>query len=356
MSKNKGNLKEIQITRGIAILAVVLIHITSIPLEVLPVGTASHIFYTSINRALQFAVPLFLIVSALVLAYGLGIDGSKKWRDFYRKRWSRVVVPFVVWTTLYLSLLYLTGQISKPPTLKELLLWYGFGKGFYHLYFLSVVSQFYLVFPFFHFYWHRHRPSLLKTILIFAALQVAFYWVNKIYLYPHFPYTASLLPSYIFPIGVGLWLGYNVAAWNNLWTRYRVLIGTLAILAGILYVQQYLAVLAGQRINTFYFQMDWLLYATAGGICIIFLSRLLPRGACVTEMILSKIGELSFGIYLVHPFFLMLWRRVFSPVTANEAHLFTCLGLVIILALSGLVTQGLERTILAKPLYGIIRK
>ncbi|MEG6523102.1 acyltransferase [Desulfotomaculum sp. 1211_IL3151] len=356
MNNNKGKLKEIQSTRGIAILAVVLIHITSIPLEVLPAGVPSHTVYTGINRALQFAVPLFLMVSALVLAYGIGTDGAIKWRDFYRKRWIRVVVPFMVWTTLYLSLLFITGHVGKVPTLKELLLWYGFGKGFYHLYFLSVVIQFYLVFPFLHVFWYRYRPSLVNTIIILATLQVAFYWINRMYLYPHFPYTASLLPSYIFPIGVGLWLGYNVSAWNHLWTRYRVLIGIFAILSGSFYVQQYLAVLAGHRINTFYFQMVWLLYATTIGICIIFLSRLLQQGACGKSAIIGKIGELSFGIYLVHPFFLMLWQRVFSPVTANEVHLFTCLGLVIILTLSGLVTYGLERTILAKPLYGIIRR
>lgn len=346
------NLKEIQITRGIAILAVILIHITSVPLEVLPVGTSNHLLYTAINRALQFAVPVFLMVSALVLAYGLA-DKIGDWRGFYRKRWARVVVPFMIWTTLYLSLLFITGQARKLPSIKELILWYGFGKGFYHLYFLSVVIQFYLIFPFIHVFWQRHRPSLFQSILIFGSLQVAFYWLNKLYLYDYFPYSASLILSYMFPIGFGLWLGYNVSAWSNLWARYRVIFITVAILAGSYYVNQYLAVVAGQRINTFYFQMAWLLYATAMGICFIFLARILQRAALRISTILDKIGGLSFGIYLVHPFFLVLWQRVLSPVEANDVHLFTILGFVIILVLSSLVTYYLERTILARPLYGV---
>ncbi|PHJ37116.1 hypothetical protein P378_18175 [Desulforamulus profundi] len=71
-AENKQSLGEIEITRGIAILAVLLIHITGLPLRVLEPGSASFLFYTLINRGMQFAVPLFLMISALVLAYGTG--------------------------------------------------------------------------------------------------------------------------------------------------------------------------------------------------------------------------------------------------------------------------------------------
>ncbi|ABO51613.1 acyltransferase 3 [Desulforamulus reducens MI-1] len=357
MEKNltRATLQEIEISRGIAILAVVIIHMTSIPLEVLKPGTHSHTFYTIINRGLQFAVPLFLMISALVLAYGLGRDKPANWQDFYRKRWHRAVVPFLVWTTLYILLRLVATHDVGVPSLKEIVLWYGFGKGFYHLYFLSVVIQFYLFFPFIHYLWKRYNPNIWIILVLFGALQIAFYWVNKLYLYQRFPYSGSLVLSYVFPIGIGLWLGYQASCWLRWWEKVRFLVTAVAVTAGFFYLQQHLAIVAGQRINTFHYQIAWVLYVTALAIGVIFLARAMLHVVPLARALI-KLGQLSFGIYLVHPFFLALWQHFLSPVTASEVHLFTWGGLAIILTLSALVTYVLERTIFAKPLYGLSKR
>lgn len=358
--ENKQPLGEIEITRGMAILAVLLIHITGLPIRVLEPDSSSYLFYTLINRGMQFAVPLFLMISALVLAYGTGLGKEIPWGKFYLKRWQRAVVPFLVWTTLYLALRFFILQDIHYVTLKQGILWYGFGKGFFHLYFLSVVIQFYLLFPVIHKLWRRYKPNFIAALFIFGTAQVAFYWVNKLYIYQHFSYPGSLVFSYIFPIGMGLWMGYNTECWLAWWKKYRVFILTAALAAGIFYINRHFAILDKVKISTFYFQMAWALYVTALGICMIFLAKWLGGKADAISSSLSrrfiKVGQLSYGVYLIHPFFLLVWQKLVVPEGTPAVHLSVWGGFVVILGLSCFTTYLLERTRLAKPLFGVTPK
>ncbi|WP_333871604.1 acyltransferase [Desulforamulus putei] len=357
---NKQSLEEIEITRGMAILAVLFIHITGLPVRALEPGISSYIFYTLVNRGMQFAVPLFLMISALVLAYRTGLAAEINLPEFYRKRWRRAVVPFLVWTTLYLALRFLILHDIPYISLKQGLLWYGFGKGFFHLYFLSVVIQFYLLFPVIHKWWRTCRPGFITAVLLFGTAQAAFYWVNRLYIYQHFNYTGSLVFSYIFPIGIGLWMGYNTGYWVPWWKKYRTVFVALAAAAGIFYLNRHFAILDKVKISTFYFQMAWTLYVTALGICVIFLARWLAARQGSPGALLAgfffKTGQFSYGIYLIHPFFLLVWQKIFVAESTTAMHLSVWGGFFIILGLSCLTTYFLERTVLARPLFGVTPK
>ncbi|MCL5289894.1 MAG: acyltransferase [Bacillota bacterium] len=354
------SLGEIEVTRGIAILAVLLIHITGLPVRLLEPDSASYLFYTLINRGMQFAVPLFLMISALVLAYGTGLDKEVNRPSFYRKRWQRAVAPFLVWTTLYLALRLFILRDIPYVSLKQGLLWYGFGKGFFHLYFLSVLIQFYLLFPLIHKFWKTFKPNFPAAVFLFGAAQVAFYWLNKLYIYQHFSYPGSLIFSYSLPIGMGLWMGYNAGCWTAWWKKYRVLFITVAVAAGVFYINRHFAILDKVKISTFYFQMAWALYVTALGICMVFLAKWLAAktdglSSSLSGMFLQA-GQFSYGIYLIHPLFLLVWQKIFVPEGTLAVHLSVWGGFVVILGLSCFATYLLERTFLAKPLFGVTPK
>ncbi|MGM9737056.1 MAG: acyltransferase [Candidatus Cryptobacteroides sp.] len=74
-----------QVLRGIAIIAVVLIH-------TLPGGVSQVILRPFLN----FAVALFLFLSG----YLTTID-NPDWKSFFFKRISRVAIPYVIWTVIY---------------------------------------------------------------------------------------------------------------------------------------------------------------------------------------------------------------------------------------------------------------
>lgn len=75
----------IQILRGTAIFAVVLIHTC-------PNGWTQLVCRPFVN----FAVPLFLFLSG----YLTKIDRAH-WGTFYKKRISKVIFPYALWSTLY---------------------------------------------------------------------------------------------------------------------------------------------------------------------------------------------------------------------------------------------------------------
>lgn len=101
-----------------------------------------------VSQWARFSVPVFIFLSG----YGLTIGYAKKdtsnpipeagrWTDFYKKRATRILVPFLVWTILILAV---TGQlIWKLDTLD-----FFYKKGAdYHFYFFHIILQMYAVFP-----------------------------------------------------------------------------------------------------------------------------------------------------------------------------------------------------------------
>ena len=65
----------------------------------------------------RMAVPLFMIVSAFLLAPMK--EGQTTWQ-FYRQRFIRIVPPFFIFMILYSTLPMLWGQLNEETSLKDL--------------------------------------------------------------------------------------------------------------------------------------------------------------------------------------------------------------------------------------------
>jgi len=94
---------EMDIVRSIAILAVVLIHTTADATMSLPKGSISQIIVFAVNEASQFAVPVFIFISGIVLFYRYYDSWDFKalaW-SFYRKRIGSVLIPYLIWSFFY---------------------------------------------------------------------------------------------------------------------------------------------------------------------------------------------------------------------------------------------------------------
>lgn len=116
--------KNIQLLRGIAIIAVVLIHNT-------PGGLAQVV----IRPFLNFSVGLFLFLSGL-------LSNAQNWKPF--KRIKKVVVPYVIWTFIYCALKNFNNLSMIPISyLKNLIT----GKSAGMMYYIFVYCQFALLIP-----------------------------------------------------------------------------------------------------------------------------------------------------------------------------------------------------------------
>ncbi|MGH3264833.1 MAG: acyltransferase family protein, partial [Trebonia sp.] len=113
----------------------------------------------------------FLFISACMLTYGYYDMGRIGYRYFYRRRFITVGVPYLTWTLIYFFVT-LPGEGLTPVSG---LVHFGFllGTGYYQLYYLVVVMQFYLVYPALLWLLRRCEGHHLALLAASLAVQVA---------------------------------------------------------------------------------------------------------------------------------------------------------------------------------------
>ena len=162
-SKKSTYLFSVDALRVIAILAVVMIHTTTKILDIQHFDIDNNAIGLFLNQAARFAVPLFFLISGFVLE--LNNKNGLSYLAFFKKRASRIVIPYLLWTSIYFYVGWnfnLTEFLSFR-FLNDIL----FGSAAYHLYFIPTLIFFYLAFPFF----HKIMP-FLKNPYVFISIYV----------------------------------------------------------------------------------------------------------------------------------------------------------------------------------------
>lgn len=100
----RAHINELNITRALAILAVLLIHSTSTPVTALSSDSKLYPFYVFFNISPKFAVPVFIFLSGFVLFYNyIQKDLTKELiKNFYKKRVTQILIPYLFFFYLLL--------------------------------------------------------------------------------------------------------------------------------------------------------------------------------------------------------------------------------------------------------------
>jgi surface polysaccharide O-acyltransferase-like enzyme len=349
--------------RGIAIIAVVLIHCTGHALSQLSTCGWSWYAMATVNRLLQFAVPAFLLVSGylnsmslrrqrppnsdagtresnvrvarrvipmtrrstLVLNSAHPMAGSSTRADFPMfdpaalalivRRLRSIGAPYLAASAIGL-LLTSHGHPSTSPLhiLKLLLL----GKCYYHLYFVVLIAQLYLVLPLV-LRWFRRPRSIASVLTVAIPAQLAVYalnrwmvtagWTAHMHYLQVIPPISSSLAWYMLPVALGLWLvsrrGENGEMSGLSKYRYAIFWSTIASL--VIYLPLSVLSMIGP-VNTFAFQLaDWVFSTSASLLLILLAWRFVDGGR---GQWLATLGRQSLTIYLAHPFVIALLDMV----------------------------------------------
>ncbi|MCP4110850.1 MAG: acyltransferase [Desulfobacteraceae bacterium] len=102
----------------------------------------SHTLYTEsgplqILKHLSFAVPCFVMM-AVYLSLGYFNNKSESWQYFLRKRATRLIPAFLVWTAIYVTARWVTGSIDFP-SLNIWVEYFLLGAAALHLYFIPLI-------------------------------------------------------------------------------------------------------------------------------------------------------------------------------------------------------------------------
>jgi len=297
-----ARLGELDVCRGLAILAVVFIHVSGHFLPALHPAkshappTWAWYALAAPNQAFQWAVPCFLMLSALV--NGLGLARKPDLQRYARRRVQTALLPYLLWSGLYVLVNVLVKHQAVPGP-RHLLVLLQYGTAYFHLYFFVLVLELYvllpLLVPLF-----RRRPPLWAVALEALVLQAAVYALNRFVL-PH-RLQGTILWD-VLPVALGLWLMGRADRLPLTLARGWWAAGTVALGALCVYEPLALAVqlphVAHAPVNTALFQGAEWLYTAGASVLTLALAFAAGRGAL--GAVLGYLGAESLAIYVMHP-------------------------------------------------------
>ncbi|GAB2691329.1 acyltransferase [Paenibacillus thermoaerophilus] len=337
-------LQEIDLVRGIAILAVVFIHASAGAVGGLPEGTPWHSFFFTANQLMLFAVPVFLFISGLVLAYRYkGRWDGREMLKFYRKRLTQIMIPFLVWSAVFYAYFYIVPRLVQPSQIPghwwSLLPW---GQSSYHLYYLSIIIQFYLLFPILMELLKRFPKLNAALVPIGAAAQIAFYLANEHW--GPFEHKPTIVFNYMFVLLTGCWIGWNYERWRSLHRKLGAPVVLFAVAAGGAFLVR---VWTTGKVNwpALTYDTTFHLYGLAAALLFLWLGAAVQsRRDRKPLRLLALIGQASFGIYLVHPLVLSMWDTYTKSAGLHAMNKAVLLGgFVVTVAVSLALSLGYSR-------------
>ena len=312
----KQRIDSILYIRGLAMLGVVGIHTGSMVLT----NPAANIHLVALLEIVsRFSVPIFFFVSAFSLFRQYPLDQPLDLKRFYQRRFSRVLLPYVAGSILYmLHYSWLTDDWSIwfPILIYQ---FFFFGMGCYQLYFLVILLWFYLFFPLWR-AWVRqifNRPGIWLAGLLLAQIWFNYYssyqlkpTLTNFYLNLGIQYRMSWWPLhylFLFLLGGVVATKYD-QAYLLLKQNYRLLRGLL-IVSLLTMLAHYYGLLFGsgysliQAVNTVHqLSPAGVLYSvTASLFLLVYFDRDLPKWL---RQPLALTGNYSYSIFWLHPFFL----------------------------------------------------
>ncbi|MGH7904700.1 MAG: acyltransferase, partial [Candidatus Dormibacteraceae bacterium] len=298
----RERLDELDGLRAIALLAVVLLH------SLAWIVTSTVPAYEGIPAALldlsRFCVPAFVFASGLVLywSHGAGVEP----RSFLARRWSRVALPWLIWTPVFALLGLYFGAF--PGGWWNFAAWVAYGAG--HLYFLILIAQLYVVYLFI----PAPGPRLVVFTAAALALQLGlgFYRTYLPQLQGPLNWPGSQLALEEAPFYVGYFAAGCLAAahWRRLvgLSRYWPAALAVALLSTGAFLAESLTVsTASWRHGTYTFLWPAEIPLTLSiSLAVLWMARTFQGSLGRAWPAVAWVSRHSLGLYIVHPVFMNL--------------------------------------------------
>jgi surface polysaccharide O-acyltransferase-like enzyme len=176
LAKNKEIYLEISFLRAIACLLVVIVHVTGVSLG----GSLNYVILL-LNQFSRLGTPIFAVISAFLL-FNSAIKREFNFRYFAVSRITKILFPFIIWTVFYASISFYVKYYTI--NFKTVVFLFIFGGGYYHLYFITLILQFYLMFPLI----QKIKSGKIIFILYLISLPINYFalTIGNIYFFSHY--------------------------------------------------------------------------------------------------------------------------------------------------------------------------
>ncbi|HEY0560426.1 MAG TPA: acyltransferase [Frankiaceae bacterium] len=358
----RGHLDQVDLFRVLTFAAVVAVHATAFT------NPSDSQAANALGFLLHFTREAFFVLTGFVLVYAQK-DRSLQPAQFWRRRFRLIGIPYLTWSVLYWGYGLLMAPRPAGRAASDLFWAVAGGHAEYHLYFLMVSMQVYLVFPVL--LWAlrrtRHRPWLvLGSVTALQLVLVGWLHASAGGAVPtgwYARYAYVLLPSYLLWVVAGGLLALHLPVAQGFAHRHpRLLVGlgAAAVAASLgWYVRDLL--LGQSSVDTAASAVLQPIMVLESAGVVILLAVVGMRWAQTRERhprlrrALLWCSSASFGVYLIHPLILDVLLRnglhgpaptlVPQPWASAVAWLLTLAGSVAVVAV-------IRRTPVSLPLTG----
>lgn len=306
----KKRYEELDVLRGMAIIGVILIHITS---ELIDAQDNLGLF---INQAARFAVPVFLILS------GLGLTLSNKinqgYFNFLWKQLSKIILLYFIWSVIYYT------ATSESYSILGFIKGFILGANYYHLYYVPIIIFLYFIYPLL----LKLAKNIygLATVLLVTVLSQLADILTGIEIFNN-PLNVF---NWVFYFALGIWLAHNFETKFKEIKRRKVLIAALfTTMLFLLLVESYfLKEITSMRPSV-------ILYS----VLFVLLVLSVNWKNNVFKNLILKLSGLSYGIYLSHAIVLTIYEKVYKELGFSwNSMLYIIITFIVVALLSIVLT------------------
>lgn len=366
MSRERIN--EWALLRGFAFLAVVMQH--SIGEYIYRSGSiqADSIMLGMLYHFTRFGTLTFVFLAGAILFYQYG-DG-RKYRSVIVKRIGDIYIPFVVWTIIYWIVMQFIFNMPlfRADSWQDIVQQLFVPTNGYHLWFVIMIFQFYLLFPLFRWLGKQFRTRLLDNrspkeqqkhiVVMLIIIGIIYGWLMWLCYYAMptwnvqgiwkiiLDHRTSEFIFYFFYFVLGGICGSAIQRWRAImlkilpWTVFSFLIMYMWLGYDLL---RFDPVAINLNVST-YLKPTTFLAVLSHMLLMYGLALLLAERQGVIVRFLQWCGRYSFGGYLSHALILMGVSYFTRQITAPGLNLLlTILTFMIVAPTAIALTSGLSR-------------
>lgn len=282
--------------RFCAVLAVISIHVTAPIYERFgDVPSTTWWMANILNAFSRFSVPAFIMITG-----ALFLGQQQDTLVFYKKRATKIIVPLLFWSVIYISYRVINGESFLHATISSI----AHGKAYGHLWFLTLYLWLVLYIPFINkaILGLPFKPRDWKILCSLIILNISAFWISSL--------SKSLLeekmsvlmnfPFFFIYLLLGFFASRNIKKIKLSSLKLLIIAVILTTLACLL---NFLVCAYSKTCS------DYIVLNNLSPLTILITASLFCAFCKLTESftrfrIPAQIAQCTFGIYLIHPLIL----------------------------------------------------
>lgn len=279
--------------KGLAIIAVVVIHACGSSFTEFPAGSFNWIFGITLRQIINFAVPVFFVLSGLFSHPRKGVSA----RLFVFNRFVRILPPYIIWTLISILLNKPSDLLNPISLMKDFVLGWGIGIGYFVIVLLQFVVLTPLIWKIKKVYAHIVIMTILSILGLSATYALRIFFASRSF--SSFPYNVILFLFWYPFFHLGVFVSMfrkEMDVWLNKIRKFipglLLLLFLLSLVEGFFWASRGFASIGASQVKASSFLLSVVLFLAVLSFKQVF--------SLVNKAVIAWLGRASFLIYLSH--------------------------------------------------------